>query len=763
MWPPFQRQSGPAEGSCPANAAEPESSSYAVLCGFLLAVCTFLLIWNIVLLRQGPSPSGSSVRAQRTQPFTRQRKEARAKPTDGAAPTAGYTKQMDAVPAHADAPPRAPPSVNETASPTTLIRGEETGSLIDAANAERLTSALALAQRVRDLGLHLGDVVVSGISVGLPNGETGRPVFDPGNVQSLMRGENLISKLPEAMLQAQLSRNVVQVHKSATGARVRKPLGAIEELIQLASRVGSFDLHKEYGVSPAVCETLDTTYGLAVAAGLEALKNAGLVEPPPAPAIAPAGASDAPARAPAMAPPAATGGKASKAEAGWRLPKHMRDETGVIFAASFPALDSLVDELAKHLSASLTAARAAQRHEWLAELRGMVTRRRAAAEAGAAEAGAVEAGAEAGAEAAGLAELSAWLAEHEGGVEAAAAAAGDGGGGVGVAASCPSPSPSAGGGGGGGGGGGSAGAVWAAPAVAGYEFNRKLLFKLLVMANSQLAELVQAKGPNLHINAACAGTTAAIALGHDWIRTGRAKRVVVISADNPSSDHLLPWVGIGFLALGAACTKGSVEEAALPFDKRRSGMLLGAGAVGLVLEADTTAAVCRPGRAPLSTVLGVRHAISAYHASAIGVAHASELLDALLRDVEVVHGLRRRELVQEGLLYVSHETFTYARNGGCAGAEVTALRAAFGDDGLRRLVVTNSKGITGHAMGVCFEDVVAVAALVTGLAPPVVHHKEEDPVLGTLRLSRGGRHECKYALHFAAGFGSQVTYVLYRR
>jgi len=38
-----------------------------------------------------------------------------------------------------------------------------------------------------------------------------------------------------------------------------------------------------------------------------------------------------------------------------------------------------------------------------------------------------------------------------------------------------------------------------------------------------------------------------------------------------------------------------------------------------------------------------------------------------------------------------------------------------------------------------------------------------DPVLGQLRLSKGGAHTCTFALHFAAGFGSQVTYVLYHR
>lgn len=86
------------------------------------------------------------------------------------------------------------------------------------------------------------------------------------------------------------------------------------------------------------------------------------------------------------------------------------------------------------------------------------------------------------------------------------------------------------------------------------------------------------------------------------MRAGRCRRVVIIAADNPSSQQLLPWIGTGFLALGAACVKKDVEEAALPFDKRRNGMLLGAGAVGLVLETDATAAVCRPRHAPLATV-----------------------------------------------------------------------------------------------------------------------------------------------------------------
>ncbi|KAL1522032.1 hypothetical protein AB1Y20_021677 [Prymnesium parvum] len=571
-----------------------------------------------------------------------------------------------------------PPSCTDATAPPEGQRNEETGEVFP--TPETLASMVALAQRVRDLGLHLGDIVVTGVSLGLPNGETGAPVFGPGNVEALMEGKNLIGKLPPAAIQAQLDRNVVQIHKNASGARERHPINQARQVIQLASRVCNFDLAKEFGVSAAIVETLDTTYALAVGAGLEAMRDAGLIKLKP----------ELSAHVNSAARPA------------WELPEHMRDETGVIFAASFPALDSMIEELSRAMAASLHQAEATARLQFLRELH---------------ELSAGWTGEEGVGEHPPPSELSAWLeAELAKGEEAAAA-------------------------------------------LAGYEYNRKLLFKLLVMANSQLAEIVKARGPNLHINAACAGTTAAISLAMDWMRCGKCRRVVVISADNPSSEHLMPWVGIGFLALGAASIKPEVGQAALPFDKRRNGMLLGAGAVGMVLQVDEGLdALPRP---PLATVLCARHNNSAFHASAIGTAHACKELELLLQDVERVHGLGRREIAQS-LLYVSHETFTCARNGGCAGAEMTALSAAFGED-LRKILVTNTKGMTGHAMGVCFEDVLAVTALSTGRIPPVVNHCEADPLLGPVQLSKGGAHLCKYALHFAAGFGSQVTYVLYRK
>ena len=65
-------------------------------------------------------------------------------------------------------------------------------------------------------------------------------------------------------------------------------------------------------------------------------------------------------------------------------------------------------------------------------------------------------------------------------------------------------------------------------------------------------------------------------------------------------------------------------------------------------------------------------------------------------------------------------------------------------------------------MGVSFEDVVAAEVLMTGKVPPIANCTESDPALGSdIKLSQGGYYPCKYAMRFAAGFGSQVALALY--
>ena len=159
------------------------------------------------------------------------------------------------------------------------------------------------------------------------------------------------------------------------------------------------------------------------------------------------------------------------------------------------------------------------------------------------------------------------------------------------------------------------------------------------MGHSQFAEYVGARGPNTQVNAACASTTQAFALAEDWIRAGRCRRVVVLGADDVTTDHLLEWIGAGFLASGAAATDDVVEEAALPFDRRRHGMLLGMGAMACVVEHPQCAR--ERGLRPICEVLGTVVANSAFHGTRLDEQHIAELMETLVSGVERRFGLDR--------------------------------------------------------------------------------------------------------------------------
>src|SRR5579862_2289842 len=290
-----------------------------------------------------------------------------------------------------------------------------------------------------------------------------------------------------------------------------------------------------------------------------------------------------------------------------------------------------------------------------------------------------------------------------------------------------------------------------------YVFDRRFLFRTLSMGHSQFAEFIGARGPNTAINAACASTAQGVGLAEDWIRAGRCTRVIVISADDVTSDHMLEWFGAGFLATGAAATDEVVEDAAIPFDRRRHGMIVGMGAAALIVE--SAEAAQERGIQPICEVLSAVTANSAFHGTRLDVHHIGQVMENLVAQAEARHGIRRQEIASR-TVFVSHETYTPAR-GGSASAEIFALRHVFGDVA-DRIVIANTKGFTGHAMGAGVEDVLAVKALETGIVPPVANFKEIDPELGSLNLSKGGIYPVEYALRLGAGFGSQISMTLLR-
>jgi malonyl CoA-acyl carrier protein transacylase len=503
-------------------------------------------------------------------------------------------------------------------------------------------------------------VVITGAAVGLPGTER---IFDDGNVARLLRGEQFIDVIPTRFRQAILDKHITRLVKRADGDPTFETISSQAEVVKLGGRGQAFDPAAEFGIAADRLPALDRSTTLAIGAGIDALRDAGI------PLVMHYKTTSVGTRLPER----------------WNLPEELRDSTGVIFASCFPGLDAFVDESRRYY-----ADRA--RREQLEALQQVRARM-----AG-------------GADPTALREVDRRIAELRGQLETEP-----------------------------------------------YTFDRRFLFRCLSFGHAQFAEMIGARGPNTQVNAACASTTQAVAIAEDWIRTGRCRRVVVIAADDATSDNLLEWFGSGFLATGAAATDDTVEDAATPFDRRRHGMILGMGAVGIVVE--SAAAARERGVMPICEVLGAATANSAFHGSRLDVDHISQVMEGLVGQAEWQWGVRREELAPR-TVFVSHETYTPAR-GGSAAAEVHALRRVFGA-GADQIVVANTKGLTGHPLGAGIEDVTAVKSLETGLVPPVPNFKEVDPELGRLNLSVGGAYPVDYALRLAAGFGSQISMLLLR-
>ena len=354
-------------------------------------------------------------------------------------------------------------------------------------------------------------VVITGCGLGLP----GLPrVFDDSTRAALLRGEQLIGAVPAEVREAhgeQAHRPPRQERGRRVALRVhrqRRPTSSSWP----AGREPSTS-QKEFGVSAERIPALDVVTRLAIGAGLEALRDAGI------PLV--------------MRYKTTTRGTSLPER--WALPDALRDDTGshLRFRLSRPRLLRRGHDALSQGPRPPGPARRAQGPA-------VATRRRRDA--------------------------------------------------------APRPSPSS--------------TVGSAETQAsldqdGFVFDRRFLFRILSMGHSQFAEHIGARGPNTQVNAACASTTQAVGLAEDWIRAGRCRRVIVVSADDATSDLLMEWIGAGFLASGAAATDERVEDAALPFDRRRHGMVVGMGAAALVVE--SAEAARERGITPICEVLSAGH------------------------------------------------------------------------------------------------------------------------------------------------------------
>lgn len=282
---------------------------------------------------------------------------------------------------------------------------------------------------------------------------------------------------------------------------------------------------------------------------------------------------------------------------------------------------------------------------------------------------------------------------------------------------------------------------------------RKLALQMTLLANAQLAQIIKARGPNTYTSNTCASTASAIKFACNSLRLDEADRMLVVSADTPLSGGKASCMTESFVTLGAATSAETVQEAVQPFGSKRSGFVFGEGAVSLLLEKGS---VAEDRNAPaLARVIATRSANSALHGTRLDADHIASVIQDAVRET-CLHEQISMDEFSDKCVYVSHDTFTSL----CANAEVEALEKVFGRKGLQKMTITNSKCVTGHMMGVCVEDLLAVLMLHSGRSPCMKEVKV-DPNFEDLTFSSGAQMDCTYALHLACGMGSHVAVAVY--
>lgn len=220
------------------------------------------------------------------------------------------------------------------------------------------------------------------------------------------------------------------------------------------------------------------------------------------------------------------------------------------------------------------------------------------------------------------------------------------------------------------------------------------------------------QGPAMPAVTACASGSNAIGEALRLIRHGYADAVITGGAE----AAICPSAVAGFANMQALSCAEDPEAASLPFDRRRSGFVMGEGAVALILE-EYEHAKARGARI-YGEVCGYGSACDAYHIT-------SPRPDADGGARAMMQAMREAGYTGQDTVYVNaHGTGTPMNDA----LETIAIKKALGEDAAKRALVSSTKSMTGHMLGAAgaVEAMACLFALNEGVIPPTIHLKEQD-------------------------------------
>lgn len=261
------------------------------------------------------------------------------------------------------------------------------------------------------------------------------------------------------------------------------------------------------------------------------------------------------------------------------------------------------------------------------------------------------------------------------------------------------------------------------------------------MAPGQISIAMKIHGPSECIVTACASGANAVGNAFLSIQSGEADIMFA-----GGTEAAVSQAGVaGFASMKALCTDHNDDpaHASRPFDKNRSGFIMGEGAGIVVLE--TLEHAKARGAHIYAEVVGYGRNDDAYHIT-------TPVPDGEYQAKCMQLALDSAGLKPEEVDYINaHGTSTHYNDEG----ETIAIKKVFGEHAYK-LAVSSTKSMTGHMLGAAggVEVIATAFAIDQGIIPPTINYETPDEGLDLDYVPNHSRAQnVRVAISNSFGFG----------
>lgn len=277
-----------------------------------------------------------------------------------------------------------------------------------------------------------------------------------------------------------------------------------------------------------------------------------------------------------------------------------------------------------------------------------------------------------------------------------------------------------------------------------------LLVPLMIsnMAAGNVSIAYGLKGKSINVVTACATGTNSIGEAFRTIQYGDADVMIA----GGTEGAITPISIAGFSALTALSPSENPERCSIPFDKDRSGFVMGEGA-GIVVLEELEHALQRNAKI-YAEVVGYGCSSDAYHITspAEDGAGAARAMENAIADA----GVDKTEIT-----YINaHGTSTHHNDL----FETRAIKRTFGEHAVN-LKINSTKSMIGHLLGAAgaVEFITCVKEIEEGFIHRTVGLEEPGEELDLNYCRTGSQEEVPYALSNSLGFGGHNASILIKK